>query len=542
MKTKIGIIGSGSAAFAAAIYAADHGAEVFIIEKGTIGGTCVNVGCVPSKIFIRSAQLVYDHTNNNFEGLSKSPLKIDRGALLLQQQLRVEELRIAKYQKMLKHYDNITYIEGFASFEDKNTLLIETLDSTITSLVVDKVLIATGSSPKFNISGLEDTPFWTSTEALETPILPKHLIVIGASVVAIELAQAFLRLGSEVTMLARSTLLSGEDPYIGESLTKILQEEGMEILDHAQINNVIFDDKTGFSVYPQNYDVVKGDKLLVAIGRNANTSKLGLEKIGVKTDLSGQIIIDEHMHTNIENIYAAGDCTIHPKYVYIAAAGGTRAAANMLGIPVKIDLSVVPRVVFSDPQVATVGLTEEDALELGLSVVSRTLSMTNVPRSLANFDTRGFIKLVADSETGKLVGAQILCPEASEVVQTAVLAISNGMTVKSLSSQFFPYLSMVEGIKLCAQTFSKDVNKLSCCADALEFDEKEFKEQKESCCSKNVQDSSSNLNTTETTPVDNNSWSSWLGIGITGVVVGLVGLALYEYTDYFDFSGGGDEL
>lgn len=549
---KIAIIGSGSAAFSAAIYAADHGAQVFIIENNILGGTCVNVGCVPSKIFIRSAQLAHDQAHHPFAGLSKSLPAVDRGTLLKQQQLRVEELRNAKYHNILEQYDNIEYIKGFASFADKNTLLIQTSDRVIT-LITDKVLIASGSSPiTSGISGLNGTPFWTSTEALESPILPKHLIVVGASVVAIELAQAFLRLGSEVTMLARSTLLSKEDPYIGEVLSKILQEEGMKILEHAQIDNVRFEEEekeNSFSLSLQGSTVIKGDKLLVATGRKANTEKLGLETIGVHTDSQGQVLVNEYMQTSVDNIYAAGDCTTNPKYVYIAAAGGTRAAANMLGSSAKLDLSVVPRVVFSDPQVATVGLTEEQALEQGLSVVTKTLSMTNVPRSLANFDTRGFIKLIAEAETGKLVGAHILCPEASEIIQIAALAISNGMTVKALSAQFFPYLTMAEGIKLCAQTFSKDVSKLSCCADALEFDEEEFIDGKESkkpviefCCSKNSQSSNvasqlevaNSINHNQPDLADNSSSLWWVGAGIGGVVFGLAGLVLYEYTDHFD--------
>jgi len=545
---KIAIIGSGSAAVAAAIYAADHGAEVFIIENNILGGTCVNVGCVPSKIFIRSAQLAHEQSHHPFHGLSKTVPVVDRGMLFMQQQERVEELRHAKYYKILEQYNNIEYIRGFASFVDKNTLLIKTSNKPIT-LIIDKVLIASGSSPiTSGISGLDGTPFWTSTEALETPILPKHLVVVGASVVAIELAQAFLRLGSKVTMLARSTLLSKEDPDIGKYLTEILEQEGMKIVEHAKISSVSFEVDTGFSVSTQKGDIVKGDRLLVATGRKANTEKLSLEKIGVHTDLQGQVLVNEYMQTSVDNIYAAGDCTTNPKYVYIAAAGGTRAAANMLGSSAKLDLSVVPRVVFSDPQVATVGLTEEQALEQGLSIVTKTLSMANVPRSLANFDTRGFIKLIAEAETGKLVGAHILCPEASEIIQIAALAISNKMTVKALSTQFFPYLTMAEGIKLCAQTFSKDVKNLSCCADALEFDEKEFNKQEfsktaanESCCNKNHSSTMArelevvnSINHNQHDLSDNSSTSWWVSAAIGGVVLGLTGLILYEYADHFD--------
>jgi mercuric reductase len=170
------------------------------------------------------------------------------------------------------------------------------------------------------------------------------------------------------------------------------------------------------------------------------------------------------MRTSAANIYAAGDCTDQPQFDYVAAAAGTRAALNMLGGDATLDLSAMPAVVFTDPQVATVGLTETEARAAGLEVDTRTLSLDNVPRALANFDTRGFIKLVAEAGSGKLLGVQAVAPEAGEVIQSAALALRAGMTVHDLADQLFPYLTMVEGLKLCAQTFTRDVRQLSCCA------------------------------------------------------------------------------
>jgi mercuric reductase len=189
-----------------------------------------------------------------------------------------------------------------------------------------------------------------------------------------------------------------------------------------------------------------------------------LDKVGVKTGSNGAIVIDDHMRTSVDHIYAAGDCTDQPQYVYVAAAAGTRAAINMTGGDVALDLAAMPAVVFTDPQVATVGLTETQAAEQDIAAESRTLDLENVPRALANFDTRGFIKLVAEKETGRLLGAQVLAREGGEIIQTAALAIRNRMTIRELADQLFPYLTMVEGMKLCAQTFTKDVKQLSCCA------------------------------------------------------------------------------
>ena len=271
-----------------------------------------------------------------------------------------------------------------------------------------------------------------------------------------------LRLGSQVTLVTRGALLSKDDPAIGEGLKAALIEEGMRVLTDTRVNAVRFDGKA-FDL-ETSAGTLSGDRLLVATGRKPNTAGLSLAATGVITDASGAVKVDDHLRTNVPHIFAAGDCTNAPQFVYVAAAAGTRAAINMTGGDAALDLSVVPAVVFTDPQVATVGLTEAQANELDMATDSRTLTLDNVPRALANFDTRGFIKLVADKQTGRLLGAQVLAGEGGEIIQTAALAIRNRMTVTDLAGQLFPYLTMVEGLKLAAQTFNRDVKQLSCCA------------------------------------------------------------------------------
>ncbi len=460
----VAIIGSGSAAFAAAIRAAEGGARVTLIEAGeVIGGTCVNVGCVPSKILIRAAQLRQHAAQHAFAGLERRRLALDNAARVAQQQARVEELRRAKYEDILESNPRITLVRGRARFLDAHTLAVTRADGTELRLAADRILIATGRRPAIPaVPGLAGTPYWTSTEALVAEQLPEHLIVYGGSVVAVELAQAFLRLGSEVTLIARTTLLSKEDPAIGEGLEKVLEEEGMRVLTHTAVSHVRHDGGR-FEIVAGNENV-RGDRLLIATGRRPNTDGLDLARAGVKTDPSGAIVVDDHLRTNVEHIYAAGDCTSLPQFVYVAAAAGTRAAINMTGGAAALDLSAMPAVVFTDPQVATVGLTEAQAKAQGIAADSRTLPLENVPRALANFETRGFIKLVAEKDSGRLLGAQILAPEAGEIIQSAALALRARMTVQDLANQLFPYLTMVEGLKLCAQTFTKDVKQLSCCA------------------------------------------------------------------------------
>lgn len=466
----IAIIGTGSGAFACAIKAVEYGAKVTLIErKSIIGGTCVNIGCVPSKIMIRAAHIAHLQQNHAFAGIKKQKPVIDRKQLLAQQQARVDELRSAKYENILETNPNINLVKGDARFKNAHTLIVDQEHGEFTEITADRFLIATGASPGIPpIPGLAGTPYWTSTEALEAEKLPEHLIVIGSSIVALELAQAYLRLGSKVTLLARNSILFREDPDIGAELHKILEAEGMTILAHTQAEAVSY--KKGrfssgkFTIKTTQDQPLQGDHLLIAAGRPPNTQDLALDQAGVEVSKGGAIVIDDHMRTNVEHIYAAGDCTNQPQFVYVAAAAGTRAAVNMTGGDAAINLSAMPAVMFTEPQMATVGLSEAEAHLNNIETDSRLLPLENVPRSLANFETRGFVKLVMEEGSRRLIGAQILAPEAGEMIQTAVLAIHNQMTIEELAGQLFPYLTMVEGIKLCAQTFSKDVKELSCCA------------------------------------------------------------------------------
>lgn len=462
-KLRIAIIGGGSAAFAAAIRAAEGGAGVTLIESGELGGTCVNVGCVPSKIMIRAAHLAHLQRDHGFAGLRHHAPEIDRAAMALQQQRRVAGLRQAKYANVLVANPAISLLHGRARFHDAHRLIVEQADGAELALDAGRILIATGRAPMVpDLPGLAGTPHWTSTEALVAEQLPEHLIVLGGSVVALELGQAFLRLGSKVTLLSRSRLLPREEASLGEALKQVLLDEGMRLVSDCAVKSV--QHRNGLFEVETSAGRVIGEQLLVATGRRPNTDGLGLEKIGVARDDHGAIKIDARMRTSVAHIFAAGDCTDQPQFVYVAAAAGTRAAVNMLGGDMPIDLSRVPAVVFTDPQVATVGLSEKQARQRSIGTISRTLTLDNVPRALANFDTRGFIKIVAEKSNGRLLGVQVLAAEAGEIISAASMALRQGMTVDELASEMFAYLTMAEGLKLCAQTFTKDVSKLSCCA------------------------------------------------------------------------------
>ncbi len=464
----IAIVGSGSAAFAAAIKVVEAGSRVTLIEGGdVIGGTCVNTGCVPSKLFIRGAHIAHLQAHHAIKGIPRNIPDIDRSAMVAQQQEWVGKLRHAKYENILDNNPGITLLRGMACFQDADTLLVTRSDGREQIVRFDRVLLAVGASAIIpHITGLTDTPFWTSTEALLADAIPQHLIVLGGSVIALELAQAFRYLGSKVSLLARSTILSKEDPAIGAGLQQVFADEGINIVLNTTTETVSHNGQQ-FKI-TTNKGEFCADQLLLATGRQANTAALALDKAGVETDEQSAIVIDKHMRTNVKNIYAAGDCTNQPQFVYVAAAAGTHAARNMTGDNVSLDLSVMPAVVFTHPQIGTVGLDEQQAAAQGLVVESRTLGLENVPRALANMDNadlnNGFIKLVAEKNNGRIVGCQVLAAEGGEIIQSAALAIRNHMSIQELAGQLFPYLTMVEGLKLCAQTFSKDVTQLSCCA------------------------------------------------------------------------------
>jgi len=460
----VAVIGAGSAGFSAAITAADEGARVALIGYDTIGGTCVNVGCVPSKALIRAAESLHNAAaSKRFDGIEATASVTDWRAVVAQKQALVDELRQAKYVDVLPSYNTIAYREGQASFVENGSLMVDG-----ESLDVGKIIIATGSQPHIpTIPGIESIPYLTSTTALELEQLPESLLVIGAGYIGVEIAQIFARAGVDVTIVSRRGLLPEAEPEIGLALTEYFHDEGIRVVT-CNAYREIEKTNTGLKLTVDTDDsqlVLDASQLLVATGRTPNTRSLNLAAADIRTRENTGIEVDKHMRTSRDGIYAAGDVTGTDQFVYMAAYGAKIAARNaMNGNSLSYDNAVMPAVVFTDPQVASVGLTEAEASSQGYEVRTSTLSLDNVPRALAARDTRGLIKLVADGKTDKLLGAHILAPEGADSIQTAAIAIKAGMTYQQLGEMIFPYLTTVEGIKLAAQTFDMDVKKLSCCA------------------------------------------------------------------------------
>jgi mercuric reductase len=458
------IIGGGSAAFAAAIEGAELGAKVAMVEQGTIGGTCVNIGCVPSKTLIKAAEICHHSAYPNFEGLTACPPPSDWRRVVQQKDELVAALREGKYVHVAEQYPNITIIRGHARLTGGRGVAVNGKQCT-----AGKILVATGSSPWAPpIPGLNEGGSLDSTDALSLSALPKSIIVIGGGTVGMEFAQLFTRFGVRVMMLeGQAHLAAAEEPEIGEAITQYLEGEKVRVCTNVRVERVdrINGEYRVHAVIDGNDEVCAAEQVMLATGRRANTSGFGLAEAGVQLGPKGEVVVNELLQTSNPDIYAAGDCLGDPMFVYVAAYGGGLAAENALtGAGRVYDLFALPRVTFTDLQIASVGLAEAQARGQGLDVRTSVLPLKHVSRALAARDSRGLIKLIAEQQTGQLLGAHVSAADAGEVIQEATLAIRFGPTVQDLIDTFHPYLTMVEGLKLAALTFTKDVGKLSCCA------------------------------------------------------------------------------
>lgn len=457
------IIGSGGAAFSAAIKAVEYGSKVGMIERGTVGGTCVNIGCIPSKTLLRAGEINQSAHVNIFEGLHTSTGEVELDRLVDQKNELVDDLRKQKYTNLIDDY-GFDLIKGEAKFIDENTVTVS--GQTYSA---QRFLIATGASPLLpRITGLKEVDYLTSTTLLELRKLPKRLTIIGSGYIGRELGQLFHNLGSEVTLIQRSKrLLKEYDPEISEAMEKALIEQGIKLISGATYERVEQDGnikKVHIIVNGKN-KVIESDELLVGTGRKPNTEVLNLSAAGVQVGPNNEIKINAFAQTSNRKIYAAGDVTLGPQFVYVAAYEGGIAAGNAIGgLNKAIDLSVVPGVSFTSPQFATVGLTQQQAKEKGYEVKKAVLSLENVPRAIVNHNTTGVFKLVVDRKTQKILGVHIVSENAGEVIYGASLAVKFGLTVADLKDTLAPYLTMSEGLKLAALAFDKDISKLSCCA------------------------------------------------------------------------------
>jgi mercuric reductase len=327
-------------------------------------------------------------------------------------------------------------------------------------------LVATGAAPWVPaVPGLAETGYLTSTSALELDELPGSLIVVGGNYVGLEMGQSFARLGSAVTLIeALDRLAPGEEPELSEVITGVLADEGVDVWTSAALAGVSREDGEVVARVADGREV-SAEAILMATGRRPVTAGLGLETVGVETGGVGEVVVDASLRSANPRIWAAGDVTGAAQFVYVAGAHGTMVVDNAFGDAGReVDYSHLPRVTFTTPNLASVGLTDAEVADAGIECTCRVLPLAYVPRAIVNRDTRGVIKVVAEVGTGKVVGIHVAAANAGDVILAATYALEAGMTADQIASTWAPYLTMAEGIKLAAQSFRTDVAKLSCCA------------------------------------------------------------------------------
>ncbi len=471
----LAILGSGSTAFAAATRAAKLGKSVVMTERRTVGGTCVSRGCLPSKNLIAAAELVHNARHPRYPGLGSCELGVDFPALIQQKDEVVEDYRSRKYLSLTQHQALVSIREGDARLLDGHTI-----DVGGHQVSGDHVLIATGSRPAVpRIEGLDRVPYLTSdlltvNEEGELKALPPSLVIVGAGYIALELGQMFHRLGSKVTILGRNPrLLPREEPEIGRELASLLLEEGVDLRLGTSVERV---SPAGDGVLVKGGGIsgavsVEAARLLVATGRRPNTDGIGLEEAGVKLDGEGAVIVDDFFQTSVPGVHAAGDVIgdhlESQAATPVGAHNGALIAQNLFGEeePRKADHAVIPRTIFTDPQVATVGFTDEQANRRGYVCSCSVVKMEHVPRAGAVRDPRGVIKMVIEAESHKVLGVHVLGLNAGEMIHEAAMGLRLGATNDDFIDMIHVYPTMAEALKLVALSFYKDISDLSCCAE-----------------------------------------------------------------------------
>jgi len=460
------IVGGGSAAFSAAIKANELEKRTLIINAGLpMGGTCVNVGCVPSKYLIRAAESIHNSSHSNFRSVKTNKASFNFKDIIQEKRDLVNTLRQQKYIDIASDLPFVTLLDGYAKFKNSNSVVVDGNETFTAS----KFLIATGSKTKIPpIDGLENIDYLTNRTLFELEELPDSLVVLGGGYIALEIAQMMHRLGSKVTLIQRSEhVLSNQVEDIAIEIQEHLKNEGIEIITGAKIELI---EKDGENISIDLFEgrrpkIIRAEKLVVATGTSPNTSGFGLEEIGVELTDANHIHTNAYLQTNLSSIYAAGDNIDTPAFVYTAAYEGNLAVENMFLEKLnQKDYLGMPWVVFTDPQIAGVGKDEAQAERENITFEVSKLPLDLVPRSLAALDTRGFVKLIRDKDTDKLIGARIVAPEGSELTMELSLAIKYGIPTKELAKSFHAYLTLSEAVKLAAIGFGKDIHKLSCCA------------------------------------------------------------------------------
>ncbi|BCS53113.1 mercury(II) reductase [Geobacter sp. SVR] len=462
------ILGSGSTAFAAALRASSYGARVLMCEKSVLGGTCINWGCIPSKTLIHAALFNYEAHLGAGLGLpiSEASGGLDYERLAVHRDEVVLKLRQERYLDVLKQMPGLEVVKGTARFEDLHTIRVDER-----RFRADRFLVAVGGVPRVPaIPGLDQCGYLTSRSALLTNKIPASLVMIGGGVIAVELGQMYHRLGCRLTILEHGPrLLPAVEREPAEAIQDILAREGLAIVPDATVCSVGQADGQSVVEVEVRGERLRfsGEKLLLALGTTPATADIGLNNAGVEMDGKGFIKTDSSMRTSAAGIWAAGDVTGGMMIATVGAREGIVAVDDMFnpGCGCTMDYLTAPMAIFTDPEVGMVGHGEESARQAGYDVMVNTIPASAIPKAHVTGATAGVIKMVADRATGRLLGVHLACHRGAEMINEAALALHLKATVEDLATTMHVYPSIGEGLKLCAQGFSRDLSKLSCCAE-----------------------------------------------------------------------------
>ena len=437
------VIGSGQGGNPFAIESAGRGRKTALFEHGPVGGTCINTGCTPTKTMIASGKVAYLAGRGAEYGVETGPIVIDMVTIRKRKRDIVKE-----FSGISEEHDlgtkNLTLIRETASFIGPKTL-----KAGDTEYEADIIVIDTGSLPVIpNLPGLRDTPFYDNASLMELDIVPEHLLILGGGYIGLEFGQLFTRLGSRVTIIERSTrFLSREDQDMADEISKILREDGLEVLLKTEINLARKRDKTIIleGVGEGKQVTLEGSHLLVALGRKPNTGNLNLGRAGIETTEKGWIQVNDRLETSVPGVYAIGDVNGGPQFTHISYDDFRILRANLFEDRKRTTKDrPVPYVVFIDPQFGRVGLTEEMAKQDGFDYRAYKMPMNDVARALETAESRGVIKALVDTKTEKILGVAVLGLEGGEILNMLQIAMMGGMSYKLLRDGIFSHPTLGE--------------------------------------------------------------------------------------------------
>ena len=449
------IIGSGPGGYVAAIRCVQLGMKTAIIEKyATLGGTCLNVGCIPSKALLASSHH-YDEMKHFAEhGIEiEGEVKVNLEKMIARKQAVVDQT--SGGVKFLMDKNNITVFNGLGSFEDATHVKITKADDSFEIIEGKKIIIATGSKPaNLPFITLDKERIITSTEALKLPQIPKHLIIIGGGVIGIELGQVYLRLGAQVSVVEYlDRIIPGMDASLSKELTKVLKKQGMKFYVSHKVKSVV---RNGDAVVveaetPKGETLtLEGDYALVSVGRKPFIAGLQAEKAGVKITDRGMVDVNDHLQTNIPTIFAIGDVVRGAMLAHKAEEEGTMVAEIIAGQKPHIDYNLIPGVVYTWPEVAAVGQTEEQLKEAGIAFKSGSFPFKALGRARAGGDTDGFVKILADAKTDEVLGVHMIGARCADLIAEAVTAMEFRASAEDISRMSHAHPTFAEAIKEAA--------------------------------------------------------------------------------------------